>query len=162
MMNASRIAEELAAATELLSGERGAEASLASALKKLSRLQEEARKRAATAETALEQAFALAEEARRELDSLLASLDSDSDALERKEERLFELRALARKYATTPDGFPAVLAEFLAQREALDGRRRLAEKRRRRRSRPRTGNIWLPRAFCRRTAPPPPASWKRR
>src|SRR5471032_1564129 len=46
MMNASRIAEDLAAATELLSGERGAEASLASALKKLSRLQEEARKRA--------------------------------------------------------------------------------------------------------------------
>ncbi len=121
MMNAARIAEDLSAASEALSGERGAEASLASALKKLSRLQEEARKRTATAEAALEQAFAQTEEARRELDALLSSLDMDTAALERKEERLFELRALARKYGCAPDGLPAVLAEFQAQREALDG-----------------------------------------
>jgi len=121
MMNASRIAEDLSAASEALSGERGAEAALAVALKKLSRLQEEARKRVAGAETALEQAFALTEEARRELDGLLSSLDTDTAALEKKEERLFALRALARKYATTPDGLPGVLADFLAQREALDG-----------------------------------------
>ncbi len=121
MMNAARIAEDLSAACEALSGERGAEAALAAALKKLSRLQEEARKRAAAAEAALEQAFAQTEEARRELDALLASLDTDTAALERKEERLFALRALARKYGTTPDGLPAVLADFLAQREALDG-----------------------------------------
>jgi len=121
MMNASRIAEDLSAASDALSGERGAEAALAVTLKKLSRLQEEARKRVAGAEAALEQAFALTEEARRELDSLLASLDTDTAALEKKEERLFALRALARKYATTPDGLPAVLVDFLAQREALDG-----------------------------------------
>jgi DNA repair protein RecN (Recombination protein N) len=121
MMNASRIAEDLAAASIVLAGERGAEAALAIALKKLSRLQEEARKRASAAEAALEQAFALTEEARREIDSLLAGLDSDAGALERKEERLFALRALARKYLTTPDGLPAVMADFLPQREALDG-----------------------------------------
>ena len=121
MMNASRIAEDLSAASDALSGERGAEAALAVTLKKLSRLQEEARKRVAGAEAALEQAFALTEEARRELDGLLASLDTDTAALEKKEERLFALRALARKYATTPDALPAVLADFLAQREALDG-----------------------------------------
>jgi DNA repair protein RecN (Recombination protein N) len=121
MMHAARIAEDLSAATDALSGERGAEAGLAMALKKLSRLQEEARKRAAAAEAALEQAFAQTEEARRELDALLASLDTDTAALERKEERLFELRALARKYATTPDGLVAVLVDFVAQRDALDG-----------------------------------------
>jgi DNA repair protein RecN (Recombination protein N) len=121
MMNAARIVEDLSAASQSLGGERGAEAGLAAALKKLSRLQEQARKRAASAEAALEQAFALTEEARRELDSLLASLDTDAATLEKKEERLFALRALARKYATTPDGLPQVLAEFLAQREALDG-----------------------------------------
>ena len=121
MMNASRIAEDLSAAGEALSGERGAEASLAVALKKLSRLQPETRKRAANAETALEQAFALTEEARRELDGLLSSLDTDAASLEKKEERLFALRALARKYACVPDGLPAVLADFLAQREALEG-----------------------------------------
>ena len=121
MMNAARIAEDLSAATEALSGERGAEASLAVALKKLSRLQEEARKRTAAAKAALEQAFAQTEEARRELDALLSSLDTDASVLERKEERLFELRTLARKYGTTPDGLPAVLADFQAQQDALDG-----------------------------------------
>ena len=121
MMNAARIAEDLSAASEALSGERGAEASLAIALKKLSRLQEEARKRTAAAEAALEQAFAQTEEARHELDALLSSLDTDASVLERKEERLFELRTLARKYGATPDGLPAVLADFQAQQDALDG-----------------------------------------
>jgi DNA repair protein RecN (Recombination protein N) len=121
MMNAARIAEDLNAATEALSGERGAEAALATALKKLSRLQEEARRRASAAEAALEQAFAQTEEARRELDALLSSLDTDTEVLERKEERLFALRALARKYGTAPDGLPAVLADFRTQQEVLDG-----------------------------------------
>ena len=121
MMNAARIAEDLSAASEALSGERGAEAGLASALKKLSRMQEEARKRVDAAESALEQAYAQTEEARRELDGLLASLDSDSASLEKKEERLFALRALARKYVCTPDDLPRVAADFQVQREALEG-----------------------------------------
>jgi DNA repair protein RecN (Recombination protein N) len=121
MMNAARIAEELDAAVEALGGEGAAEASLASALKKLSRLPDEARKRVSTAFATLEQAFAQTEEARRDLEALLSSLDTDSGALERKEERLFELRALARKYASTPDGLAGVLADFKAQQETLDG-----------------------------------------
>ncbi len=121
MMNAARIAEDLSAASQALSGERGAEAGLASALKKLSRMQEEARKRVAAAESALEQAYAQTEEARRELDGLLASLDSDSASLEKKEERLFALRALARKYTCTPDELVRVAADFQIQREALEG-----------------------------------------
>jgi DNA repair protein RecN (Recombination protein N) len=121
MMNAARIAEELDAAVEALGGEGAAEASLALALKKLSRLPDEARKRIGAAFATLEQAFAQTEEARRDLEALLSSLDTDSGALERKEERLFELRALARKYATAPDGLAAVLADFQAQAETLDG-----------------------------------------
>jgi DNA repair protein RecN (Recombination protein N) len=120
MMNAARIGEELSAATGALTGERGAEASLATALKKLSRLPEEARKHTAGAAQALEQAFAMVEEARRDLDSVLSGLDSNSAVLERKEERLFELRALARKYATTPDGLPKVMADFVSQQDSLD------------------------------------------
>jgi DNA repair protein RecN (Recombination protein N) len=118
-MNASRIAEDVSAALDSLSGERGAESGLAQALKKLSRMNEEARKIAAPAETALEQAYALAEDARRELDSLLSKLDTDTGALERKEERLFALRALARKYGVPPDALPKVRDEFLAKQEAL-------------------------------------------
>jgi DNA repair protein RecN (Recombination protein N) len=119
MMNASRLAEEISAASHALSGERGAETQLALALKKLSRLTQEARPLTAAAETALEQAYSLAEEARRELDSLLARLDTDTGALESAEERLFALRALARKYGVTPEGLPALAKEFREKQEAL-------------------------------------------
>ncbi|MDB5733507.1 MAG: recN [Alphaproteobacteria bacterium] len=119
MQNASRIAEDVSSALESLSGERGAETGLAQALKKLSRMNEEARKIAAPAEVALEQAYALAEEARRELDSLLSRLDTDTNALEKAEERLFALRALARKYGVLPDALPGVRDDFVARQEAL-------------------------------------------
>jgi DNA repair protein RecN (Recombination protein N) len=120
LMNASRIAEDVSAASDLLSGERGAEASLAGALKRLSRMNEEARKAAAASVTALEQAFALTEDARRELDTLLSCLEVDAATMERKEERLFAIRAAARKYATQPDRLPQVLADFRTRLEALD------------------------------------------
>ncbi len=119
MMNASRIAEDVEAASRALGGERGAEANLALALKKLSRMKEEGRALIAPAERALEQAYALADEARRELDSLLARLDTDTGALEKAEERLFALRALARKYSVTPDALPALRDEYLARQDAL-------------------------------------------
>lgn len=121
MMNAARIAEDVSAALESVSGDRGGQTHLAQALKKLSRMNEEARKAAAPAETALEQAYALAEEARRELESLLSRLDTDTGALERKEERLFALRALARKYGVTPDELPALRDDYVARQDALSG-----------------------------------------
>ncbi len=120
LANASKIAADVAAASEALGGERGAEAILAGALKRLSRMSEEARKAASTAETALEQAFAFAEEARRELDALLARLDVDAGELERKDDRLHELRGAARKYGVTPDQLPRVRAEFAARAETLE------------------------------------------
>jgi len=119
MMNASRIAEDVSAASDALSGERGAEASLAVALKRLSRLDPAARPSLAAAEAALEQAFANTEEARREMDAFLSKLELDPAVLERKEERLFALRAAARKYGVDPDRLPQVLAQFEAKREAI-------------------------------------------
>jgi DNA repair protein RecN (Recombination protein N) len=121
LMNASKIAEDVSTAVELLSGEKGAEASLAAALKRVSRMNEEARKLAAPAEAALEAAFAQTEEARRELDSFLSKLDVDAGELERKEERLFALKAAARKYVVPADGLPAKLVEFQAKLDAIDG-----------------------------------------
>ena len=119
MMNAARIVEDVTSALEALQGDRGAQTGLAQAMKKLSRMNEEARKIAAPAETALEQAYALAEEARQELQSLQSRLDTDTNALERKEERLFALRALARKYGVLPDQLPALRDEYVAKQDAL-------------------------------------------
>jgi DNA repair protein RecN (Recombination protein N) len=121
LMNATRIAEDVSAASDLLSGERGAESALASALKKLSRLNESARPMLAAAESALEQAFAQTEEARRELDAFLSRLDADPSVLERKEERLFALRAAARKFGVQPDALPGVLADFRKKQDAISG-----------------------------------------
>ncbi|HWA89739.1 MAG TPA: DNA repair protein RecN [Rhizomicrobium sp.] len=121
LMNAARIAEDVSAASESLGGERGAEAALAGALKRLSRLNENARPMLAAAEAALEQAFAQAEEARRELDGFLSRLDADPSVLERKEERLFALRAAARKFGVQPDALPDVLAEFRRKQDAAAG-----------------------------------------
>jgi DNA repair protein RecN (Recombination protein N) len=112
MMNANRIAEDVSAAIDTISGDKGAEASLASALKRLSRLSQEARARTSSPEAALDQAFVLVEDARRSLEALLAELDADPAELERKEERLFTLRAVARKYAVKPDALPRTLEEF--------------------------------------------------
>ncbi|HEY1838201.1 MAG: DNA repair protein RecN [Rhizomicrobium sp.] len=120
LMNANRIAEDICAAVEDLSGDRGAEAAIGSALKRLSRANEEARKAAAAAESGLEQAFAQIEEARRVLESLLARLEADPGELERKEERLFGLRAVARKYAVTVDRLPQLLADFQAKLDAVE------------------------------------------
>lgn len=121
LMNASRIAEDISSAIELLCGDRGAEPALAGALKRLSRLHPEARARCKGMETALDQAFALTEDARCELDTLLTQLEVDADLLERKEERLFGLRAVARKYAVPADALPRVLAESAAKLESISG-----------------------------------------
>jgi DNA repair protein RecN (Recombination protein N) len=121
LMNANRIAEDVSFVIESLSGDRGAETALAAALKRLSRLYPEARARVKTAETGLDQAFALTEEARRELDSMLSQLELDSGLLEKKEERLFALRAAARKHAVRPDELPKLLQECEAKLEIVSG-----------------------------------------
>ena len=119
MMNAARIGEDVTAAAEALSGERGAQSGLAIALKKLGRIDPSARAILAAAQAALDQAYAQSEEARRELDAFLARLELDPRELERKEERLFALRAAARKYGVAVDKLPDVLAKFEARRDAI-------------------------------------------
>jgi DNA repair protein RecN (Recombination protein N) len=120
LMNASRIAEDVSAAVESLSGDKRAEGSLAAALKRLSRINEDARKRVAAPEAAIEQAFALTEDARRELEGFLAQLQADPRELERKEERFHALRAAARKYGVQSDDLPRTLSDLQAKLDAID------------------------------------------
>jgi DNA repair protein RecN (Recombination protein N) len=120
LMHAGRIAEDISAAVESIGGDKGAESTLAAALKRLARMNEEARKRAAGAEASLEQAFALAEDARRELEALLSELEADPRELEAKEERLFALRAAARKYAVSADALPGFLADCQAKLDSIE------------------------------------------
>jgi DNA repair protein RecN (Recombination protein N) len=130
LMNASRIAEDVSAAADLLNGERGAGASISAALKRLSRMNDAARLASAAAEQALDQAYNALEDARRELDSLSARLDFEPGQLEKTDDRIHALRGAARKYGVTPDELPGVLRDFETKREALDssgGRMKQAE-----------------------------------
>ncbi|HSC17497.1 MAG TPA: DNA repair protein RecN [Rhizomicrobium sp.] len=130
LMNASRTVEEISAALELLGAERGAENALASASRRLSRLKDEARAACTGAEQALDQALAQAEEARQELENLLSRLNMDPGELEKKEERLFALRAAARKHGVAVDELPRLLSEAeakLATIESSDTRLRQAQ-----------------------------------
>jgi DNA repair protein RecN (Recombination protein N) len=120
LMNASRIAEDVTAAADLLNGDRGAGAQISAALKRLSRMTEESRKASASAEHALDQAYNALEDARRELDTLVSRLDVEPGQLEKTEDRIHDLRAAARKYGVTPDALPRVLQEFELKRDALD------------------------------------------
>jgi DNA repair protein RecN (Recombination protein N) len=120
LMNAGKIAEDVSAAIDAVAGDKGAEATLATAIKRLTRMNEEARKRAAAAEQALEEAFALTEDARRELQTLLGELEADPRELEAKEERLYALRATARKFSVASDQLPGLLAEFQTKLETIE------------------------------------------
>ena len=121
LMNASRIAEEVSAALTSLAGDGGAQTGIAAALKRMSRLHPDARSLVRAAENALDQAYALAEDARRDLDTLMSRIDVDAGTLEKTEERLFGLRAAARKYAVTPDQLRKLLLEFEAKLAMVSG-----------------------------------------
>src|SRR6266446_6339721 len=121
LMNAERLAQDIAAAAEFIAGDGGAEIGLAAALRRLSRLTLEGREAAAPAETALDSALALVHEAKRELDSLLARLDVEPGRLNEVEERLFALKAAARKYNAPAAKLPALRSEFEAKLDSLKG-----------------------------------------
>ena len=112
MMNAEKIATELNEAMDALQGEGTAGARLASALRRIER-------QAATAMTdgsspfaavaeALERVLSETEAARGRIEEALAATDFEPGDLERTEERLFALRALARKHRVQVDALPAL------------------------------------------------------
>lgn len=120
LMNATHLAEDVSGANELLSGDAGAESQLSAALRKISRMSDAARSGLAAVEAALESACVAAEDARRELEAFLSRLEADPAELDAKEERLFAIRAAARKYNVESDALPAVLDKYLARSELID------------------------------------------
>ena len=128
LQQGERRAEAIAAAlSEIAPKDRrnaGPASSLRSASRALQKLvpsnQPDADNPAAPALAALERA----EEALAEAETLLSRLADDADAdprlLEQAEERLFALRAAARKHGTTVIELPALLAQLRTRLAALD------------------------------------------
>ncbi len=110
MMNAEKIASELNAAFESLSGNNGAEERLSGALRRLERFGGGAQ--LAPVVEALERVLVEAGEARDTIETALREMHYSELEMDRIEERLFALRALARKHRVTVDELPNLQADF--------------------------------------------------
>lgn len=120
MMHAEKIGADLEEAMAALAGDGTAGARLSAALRKLERQSAETGALLAPAVQALERVLVETDEARAALEDLMSRIDFEPSALEEAEERLFALRALARKHKTTPDALPGLIATFEAELLALD------------------------------------------
>ncbi|MGH7036191.1 MAG: DNA repair protein RecN [Stellaceae bacterium] len=120
LMNRERLGEALAAAAEELAGEKGGEHALNRAARGLERLRGKAGGKLDAAIAALERAIVETRDAVAEIDSAARALGRRGGSLEQIEERLFALRALARKHGIAVEGLPRLRAEIAAKIGALD------------------------------------------
>ena len=122
MQGAERIRDDVARAHVLLGGD-GAEGAAGDALRWLEGVGEQAGTMLEEPLAALSRALIELTEAQDGVERCLDALDFDPSDLERTEERLFAIRALARKHGVAPDdlgGFAATLRDRLAALDAGD------------------------------------------
>jgi DNA repair protein RecN (Recombination protein N) len=114
MMRAEKVAADLSEANDILSGTGSPMPSLASLLRRLERKQSEAQELVKPIVDALEQTVHALSDAQSAAEQALRMSEYDPKLLERSEERLFALRAAARKFSTSVEKLPA-LAERMRQ-----------------------------------------------
>ena len=128
MMHAEKIAGELNEALDALQGEGTAGARLAAALRRIERQTGTGGALLASVTEALERVLAETDAARGKIEEALAATAFEPHELERAEERLFALRALARKHRVGVDDLPAFVARLETELAALEqGESRLGE-----------------------------------
>jgi len=118
LQNAERLGETIGEAVGEIDGEGGALQALARALRRLTRAADRAQGLLDGALAAAERAAAETEEALAALNTAARALELDPGALDQVEERLFSLRALARKHSIGVADLP-LLREKIAERLAL-------------------------------------------
>jgi DNA repair protein RecN (Recombination protein N) len=127
MMHAEAFAEAIGEAADALSGDGAVDGRLNAALRRLERRRGEAGGRLDAVCSALERVLLEMGEAAAALEEARRALEFDPRRLEATEERLFALRALARKHRVTVDELPALKERFAAEAEAVeDASRHLA------------------------------------
>jgi DNA repair protein RecN (Recombination protein N) len=120
MMRAEKIASELNEAYEFLGGLASPVPEIVGLSRRLERKSAEAPGLLEGTVAALGAAVDHLEEARRGIEDALRASAFDQHELERAEERLFALRAAARKHQVAVDDLPAVAAEFAAKLADID------------------------------------------
>ena len=120
LMHAERLAESLSEALAALTSEDGAQIGLRRAERSLERSLEQAAGRFDEAISALGRAGAETMEAIAVVEDLNRDLTGDPARLSVVEDRLFNLRGLARKHQTSVSGLPAVLQAFAERLAVID------------------------------------------
>ncbi len=118
-MNAEKIRTELQDAANALREDGGLEAKAGTALRRLERIEEAAGGALTPAVDALSRLLDNAAEAQKYLDAALRELVFDPAELDHLEERLFGLRAAARKHQCQVDQLPKVLEDARVRLEAI-------------------------------------------
>ena len=128
MMQAEKVAAELRDVHATVTGEHSPMPALSAALRRLQRRQTQAPGLIAPSAEALDAALNALDLAGQALDQALRDADFDPRELELVEERLFALRAAARKYAVPVDALVARVEKFAGELAALDaGEARLSQ-----------------------------------
>jgi DNA repair protein RecN (Recombination protein N) len=120
MMHAEKIAGELDEALDALQGEGTGGARLAAALRRLERQAGVAGEVLAPVAEALERVLGETDAARTRIEQAMALLAFEPKDLERAEERLFALRAAARKHKVPVDDLAVLIGRLEADFAALD------------------------------------------
>ena len=120
MMHSEQVSEELVEVMAAFNGKGGAEERLRVALGRLERVAEKAGGHLEEAVEAVGRAYAEAEDAARTVEAASRTLDFNPQALEQSEERLFALRAAARKYHCMVDDLPATRDRLQEELDSLE------------------------------------------
>jgi len=120
MQGAERIREDIARAHAALGPGEGAEGRMGDALRWLGGVADGAEGRLDGAIEALGRSIVELGEAVQGVEDCIEALDFDPAALEAAEERLFAIRALARKHGVLPDDLGGFAEELSSRLDALD------------------------------------------
>ncbi|HEX8379457.1 MAG TPA: AAA family ATPase, partial [Allosphingosinicella sp.] len=119
MQKGARLAEDIAAVSQLLDGSEGGLSLVRQATRRLDRIGGEHALLGAALE-ALDRALVEACEAEDRLGAAAAALSFDPARLEEAETRLFEIRAVARKHRVDPDMLPGLADTLAAKLDSLE------------------------------------------
>ena len=120
MMQAEKVTSDINDALEAVAGQASPIPTLSSVQRRLARRSVEADDLIGPSVKALESAITALEESRSALEAALRAAEFDPYELERVEERLFALRAAARKYNVLADDLAALAARYAEEVTAID------------------------------------------
>jgi DNA repair protein RecN (Recombination protein N) len=121
MMQAEKVAGDLRDAHDAVAGAQSPVPLLSATVRRLERRAAQAPALIEPAVKALDAALTALDAARRHLDVALRTADHDPSELEKIEERLFALRAAARKHNVPVDQLNALAARYAAELGLIDG-----------------------------------------